>query len=108
MVSDEGSPCRVHLATKRSSLEGPFQNIYRDIETFSASVLIISQVLQVSFVIESNDVVVHNCLKDVSVQLHYQIYDGIPLIEKWLTLYSEGPEQRLISPHCLIDMAGII
>ena len=50
---------------------------------------------------ESNDVVVHNCLKDVSVQLHYQIYDGIPLIEKWLTLYSEGPEreQRLISRH---------
>ena len=54
--------------------------------------------LQVSFVIESNDVVVHDCLKDVSVQLHYQIYDGIPLIEKWLTLYLEGPgrEQRLI------------
>ena len=24
--------------------------------------------------------------KDVIVQLHYQIYDGLPLIEKWLTV----------------------
>ena len=32
MVSDEGSSSHVHLATKRSPLEGPFQ-IFRDIET---------------------------------------------------------------------------
>lgn len=49
---------------------------------------------QVSLVLDSNDVDVHDCLQGVSVQLHYQIYDGIPLIEKWLTVYSAGREQR--------------
>ena len=56
---------------------------------------------QVSFVLDSNDVVVHDCLRDVSVQIHYQIYDGLPLIEKWLTLYSTGTKKQRLTDDVL-------
>ena len=56
---------------------------------------------QVSLVLESNDVVVHACLRDVSVQLHYQIYDGLPLIEKWLTVYSTGAKKQRLTDYVL-------
>ena len=49
--------------------------------------------------LDSNDVVVHDCLRDVSVQLHYQIYDGLPLIEKWLTVYSTGTKKLRLTDY---------
>ncbi|SHI59116.1 NPCBM/NEW2 domain-containing protein [Arenibacter nanhaiticus] len=32
----------------------------------------------------------HSRLKDIEVQVHYNIYDGIPLISKWFTITNKG------------------
>src|SRR5438105_5032296 len=34
----------------------------------------------------------NRCSRDLTVSVHYEIYDGIPLISKWLTCSNAGPE----------------
>ncbi|QNA46767.1 alpha-galactosidase [Lacibacter sediminis] len=36
-------------------------------------------------------------LKDVAVIVHYALYDGIPVIEKWLTIENKGPNSFTIN-----------
>ncbi len=39
----------------------------------------------------------HEKLKDVMVSVHYQLYDGLPLISKWLEITNKGKEKVTVN-----------
>lgn len=51
--------------------------------------------LRLDYQVDRNDerVVDHSELSRVTVSVHYEIYDGVPLISKWLTVKNEGQSQ---------------
>ena len=38
-------------------------------------------------------------LKDVKVKVHYEIYDGIPLISKWITIENDSKQEILLNSY---------
>ena len=40
---------------------------------------------------------VNDTIKGIKVQIHYDIFDGVPVIRKWLTVTSERPENMKIN-----------
>ena len=42
--------------------------------------------LDVTMVVDTNDVIIAQLLANVEVHVHYHMYDGLPLIAKWITI----------------------
>ena len=53
--------------------------------------------LNVSLVLASNDINIPSVIHDIIVHVHYQIYDNVPLVSKWLTVANTGSEDIKIT-----------
>ena len=57
---------------------------------------------ELTFVLEGPDL-----LKDIKVELHYEIYDGIPVIGKWMDVINEGGSPVILNKYTLEELAFV-